>query len=110
MTRTRQESPGWSGWQQRNFLDDILSIKRQKGNGDIDPGTRSEADAIGRSWVNGTEVSPLDLKNGYGRTDGTRTYRLTTDKYGETKAHFQENFKTANGHRSEVKNVHMAIK
>lgn len=61
----------------RNFVQDLLSIKRQKGLGDIAAGTRAEAETIGRAWVNGKNVKRFDLKGGgFGLTDGTRSFRL----------------------------------
>ncbi len=95
----------------RNSLQDIFSIQRQKGLGDIAAGTRAEAEAIGQAWVNGSKVSRFPLKDGgYGLTDGARTFRLQfKPKDGLWKANFQENTFSSAGSSAETKNVHMLI-
>ncbi len=96
----------------RNYLQDIFSIKRQKGLGDIAAGTKADAETIGHAWVNGKNVKRFDLGDGgYGLTDGTRSFRLQyKPKDGVWKANFQENtFVPGRQKGIEVKNVHMTI-
>ena len=95
----------------RNVLQDIFSIQRQNGLGDIAAGTRAEAEAIGKAWVNGKNANQFPLENGgYGITDGTRTFRLQfKPKDNVWKANFQENVKPDIGKPIEIKNVHMEI-
>jgi len=96
----------------RDLLRDLLYIKSQKGLGDIPPGTRAEAESLGRAWVNGRNVSRIDLDHGgYGLTDGVRTFRLQyKPRLGVWQANFQENtFIPGRGTGLEVKNIHMNI-
>jgi hypothetical protein len=96
----------------RNYVQDILSIKRQKGLGDIAAGTRADAEVLGEAWVNGTNVTRFELAGGgYGLTDGARTFRLQYKPMdGVWKANFQENtFITGRTRGIEVKNIHMTI-
>lgn len=53
----------------RNILQDILQIKRLKGNADLAAGTEAEALNIGKAWVNGDNVRTLNIKDGVGWTD-----------------------------------------
>jgi hypothetical protein len=96
----------------RNLLQDLFSITRQKGLGDIASGTRAEAEALGEAWVNGKDVSRFNLNGGgYGLTDGARTFRLQFKPAdGVWKANFQENtFILGRLKGIEVKNIHMTI-
>jgi RHS repeat-associated protein len=96
----------------RNHLQDLFSIKRQKGLGDIPAGARADAETIGKAWVNGKDVKRFDLGDGgYGLTDGTRSFRLQyKPKDGVWKANFQENTFTPGRNKGiEVKNIHMTI-
>lgn len=96
----------------RNVLQDLFSIKAQKGLGDIAAGTRAEAEAIGKAWVNGANVKSFPLKSGgYGVTDGTRTFRMQfKQKSKQWKANFQENvFIKGQSKGVETKNIHMDI-
>ncbi len=83
---------------QRNTLQDIFQIKRRKGNADIASGTEAEAMSIGKAWVNGEKATSLNIKDGIGFTDGTRTFRLQwKPKEKMWKANFQENTTSATG-------------
>ena len=96
----------------RNMVQDLLSIKKQKGPGDIVAGTREEAELLGEGWVNGSNAKRFDLDHGgYGLTDGTRTFRLQwKKKSGTWKANFQENIHVEGRKKGiEVKNIHMTI-
>lgn len=98
--------------QGRDLLQDLLSIKSQKGLGDIPPGTRVEAESLGRAWVNGKNVSRIELDHGgYGLTDGVRTFRLQyKPRLGGWQANFQENtFIPGRDAGLEIKNIHMKI-
>ncbi|WP_320820813.1 FG-GAP-like repeat-containing protein [Thalassolituus sp.] len=96
----------------RNFIQDLLSMKRLKGNSDIAQGARADAETLGNAWVNGKNVQRFELDHGgYGLTDGTRTFRLQyKPKDGIWKANFQENtFVEGRAKGIEIKNVHMNI-
>ena len=96
----------------RNILQDYFSINRQKGLGDIAAGTRAEAEAIGKAWVNGLDAKKFPLENGgFGITDGTRSFRLQfKPKDAVWKANFQENVFIEGRKRGiEIKNIHMNI-
>lgn len=95
---------------QRNVLQDIFQIKRLKGNTEIAAGTEAEALSIGKSWVNGDKVRKLDIKDGVGFTDGSRSFRLQWKPQDKMwKANFEENTISAKGQISQTKNVHMNI-
>ena len=96
---------------ERNLTQDILKLKRLKGNSDILAGTRQEAEALGKSWVNGKNVVKQKLDGGgFILKDGNRTFRLQfKPRSGIWQANFQENTISATGQISQIKNVHMNI-
>lgn len=96
----------------RSLTQDLLSIQRQKGLGDIAAGTRREAEILGQAWVNGRNARRFNLRfGGYGVTDDVRTFRLQWKKdYGMWKANFQENTFIYGRERGiEIKSIHMNI-
>ena len=60
---------------------------------------------------NPLKVKKFNLKNnGYGLTDGTRTFRLQYKPKSKVwKANFQENIISPSGKAKEIKNIHMRI-
>lgn len=96
----------------RSYTQDLLKMKRLRGNTEISPGSRAYAEILGKAWVNGKNVKRFKLEHGgYGLTDNTRTFRLQyKPKDGIWKANFQENiFKAGRARGIQIKNVHMNI-